>query len=652
MHPQYPTLFSPYVLPNGVVLKNRMICPPNAPSTIQGAQNYPTNNLIRQYAQRARNGAAIVTTSGCYLLPSDPKEHSWGWNAEDGSAQNAMSELAEAIHAYGSLCHGFLIGFADDGYDVSAFDLERNREILYMLSPAFRENPKELTTEMVYEHIDRYVRQVKAMAQCGFDGVNIHMSYRFSLPARFLSPMTNLRTDEFGGDFEGRTRFCRELCSRIKQACGQRFVIEVTISGHDPEPDGWTMDDSIRFSKEMRGLVDIMTLRASTVDPQHPIGYEENPRPWTYMAAVIKAAGPEIAVAASSGLFDPDANEALLAGGQADLVSMARAFISNPEYGKLVYEGRKADLVPCIRCNKCLRAGPTEPWLTVCAVNPARGMEHFMKDLEPLNGKAKKVAVIGGGPAGIQAAMTAQAQGHTVHLFEKTDRLGGLLNHCDTVAFKWPLREYRDYIVRKIQENPAITLHMSCVPTVEQLRAMDFEAIIAAVGSEPLVPPIPGADGEAVVFGKDVFGHEDALGHRVVVVGGGEIGVECGIQLARKGHAVTVLEMTDTLAREANHPHYQSMVEAAWRAEPNFTGIVNATCTAIAPDHVDYRDAAGQIHTVACDSVVLSAGMRAKTAEAVAYAAAGSLFRMAGDCIRPASVQQANRTGWTAGKTI
>lgn len=652
MHKIYPTLFSPYQLPNGVVLKNRMICPPNAPSTIQGAENFPTQNTIRQYAMRARNGAAIVTTSGGYLTSSDPKEHSWGWNVEDGSAQNYMSEMAEAIHAYGSLCNGFLIGFPDDGYDVSAFDLEKNAEIKCMLSPNFIADPKELTTEMVYEHIDRYVRQVKGMAECGFDGVNIHMSYRFSLPARFLSPMTNLRTDEFGGSFEGRTLFCKKLCEGIKKACGKRFVIEVTIAGHDPVPDGWTMEDSIRFSKEMLGYVDIMTMRSDTVDPQHPIGYQENPRPFTYMARDVKAGGPNIAVAASSGLFDPDANEELLASGQADLVSMARAFISNPEYGKIVYEGRKEDLVPCVRCNKCLRAGPSEPWLTVCAVNPQRGMEHFMKDLEPFNGKAKKVAVIGGGPAGIMAAMTAQQQGHEVHLFEKTDRLGGLLNHTDTVSFKWPLRDYRDYIVRKVQENREIKIHMHTVPTVEWLEHQGFEAIIAAVGSEPLIPPIPGADGKHVVFGKDVFGDEDKLGEHVVIVGGGEIGVECGIQLCRKGHRVTVIEMTDMLAREANHGHYYSMVKAAWEGEENFTGLTNATCTAITEHSVTYRDKDGVEHTIDCDSVVLSAGMKAKTQEALEYGKAGGMFRMVGDCQKPASLQQAVRTGWTAAKTI
>ena len=275
-----------------------------------------------------------------------------------------------------------------------------------------------------------------------------------------------------------------------------------------------------------------------------------------------------------------------------------------------------------------------------------------MKDLEPLNGKAKKVAVIGGGPAGIQAAMSAQSQGHTVHLFEKTDRLGGLLTHCDTVAFKWPLRDYRDFIVRKIQENSAISIHMNCAPTPEELEQQGFEVVIAALGSRPLVPPIPGVETAGVVFGKDVFGHEDRLGQRVVIIGGGEIGVECGIQLCRKGHIVTVIEMADMLAREANHGHYYSMVKAAWEKEPNFTGLTSATCTAMTADSVTYQDADGVSHTISCDSIVLSAGMQSNTAEALSYAGVGSQFRLIGDCQKPASVQQAVRSGWTAGRTI
>ena len=226
------------------------------------------------------------------------------------------------------------------------------------------------------------------------------------------------------------------------------------------------------------------------------------------------------------------------------------------------------------------------------------------------------------------------------------------MNHCDTVEFKWPLRAYRDYLVRQVQANPDIMVHMNCAPVAEWLEAEGFEVVIAAVGSEPALPPIPGADAPFVKFGKDVFGHESELGARVVIVGGGEIGVECGIQLARKGHRVTVLEMTDKLAREADHNHYYSMVQAAWEREENFTGIVGATCTKIEAHQVTYRDGQGSLHSIPCDSVVLSAGMRAKTEEALSYAGAGQLFRMVGDCKKAASLQQALRSAWTTAKTI
>lgn len=646
MHEFYPTLLSP-VKAGSRILKNRMICPPSAPGTIQGPQSYPTETLIRHYAARAKNGAAIVTCSGHYLTPPDRNGHMWGWDVRNGLTQNMMSEMAEAIHLHGSLANGFLISFPEPGYDVSAFDPEKNSEIRFMLSEPFVEMP----TEMVYETIDRYVTQVRALRECGFDGVQIHMCYRFTLAARFLSPMTNVRADEFGGSLENRLRFAKLLCGGIKKACGQDFLIDVTISGHDPVEGGWSIADSIAFSKQMRGLVDIMTVRASTLDPQHPTGYEENPRPWKYMAEEIKKGEPEMLIAASSGLFDPAANEALLAAGKADLVSMARAFISNPEYGKCVQEHRPQDLVPCVRCNKCIVGGPSDPWLTVCTVNPRHGMEPFMEQVRP-SGQQKKVAVIGGGPAGMMAAITAAEQGHTVHLFEKTDRLGGLLKHTDHVAFKWPMRDYKNYLIRKTMENRSIVVHLNTELSPAELERQEFEAVIAAVGSRPVKPPIPGVDAPHVHFAADVIGTDAALGARVVIVGGGEIGVETGIYLARRGHRVTVLEMTDALAREAIRGHYYSMIQAAWEAEENFSFILNATCTGITPESVRYRGADGEEHAVPADDVLLAAGMRAKTDEALQYGSAGQSFCAVGDCQKAASVQQAIRSAYTAAMAL
>lgn len=641
MHQYYPTLLSPIEV-GGRILKNRMICPPSAPGMIQGPQDYPTETLIQCYADRAKNGAAIVTCSGHYLTPPDPNGHMWGWDVRQGLTQNMMSEMAEAIHLHGSLAHGFLISFPEKGYDVSAFDPAKNQEIRFMLAEPFVEMPKD----MIYETIDRYISQVKAMRECGFDGVNIHMCYRFTMAARFLSPMTNVRTDEFGGSLENRMRFAKLLCGGIKKACGKDFLIEVTISGHDPVEDGWTIQDSITFSKEMKGLVDIMTVRASRLDPQHPTGYEEKKRPWAYMAEEIKKGGPEIKVAASSGLFDPDANEAILAAGKADLVSMARAFISNPEYGKCIEEHRPEDLVPCVRCNKCINGGPSDPWLTVCTVNPKYGMSPFMERVTP-SGHKRKTAVIGGGPAGMMAAITAADHGHAVELFEKTDKLGGLLKHTDYVSFKWPLRDYKDYLIRKTMENPNIKVHLNTEITPEQLEQQGFEAVLAAVGSQPVKLPIPGIDNENVHYALEILGHDQGLGENIVLIGGGEIGVETGIYLARRGHKVTVLEMTDALAREAIRGHYYSMIREAWEAEENFAFVLNGTCTAIGPEGVEYQDQEGVLHVLPCDDVLLSAGMRAKTSEALRYSTAGQYFRTIGDCRKAASVQQAVRSAYT-----
>ena len=646
MHDYYPTLLSPLQV-GSRVLKNRMISPPSAPGTIQGPQDYPSEALISFYADRAKNGAAIVTCSGHYLAPPDKKGHMWGWDVRQGLTQNMMSQMAEAIHLHGSLATGFLISFPEPGYDVSSFEPAKNQEVRFMLSEPFIEMPKE----MIYETIERYITQVKALQECGFDGVNIHMCYRFTLAARFLSPMTNVRTDEFGGSIQNRLRFAKLLCGGIKKACGKDFIIEVTIAGHDPIPEGWTIQDSITFSKEMKGYVDIMTVRASTLDPQHPTGYESNPRPWVYMAEEIKKGNPEILVAASSGLFDPAANEELLASGKADLVSMARAFISNPEYGKCIQDHRPHDLVPCVRCNKCINLGPKDPWLSVCTVNPEYGMTPYAERLKP-SGQQKKTAIVGGGPAGMTAAITAAKNGHQVHLYEKTNELGGLLKHTDHVSFKWPLRDYKDYLIRKVMAQKNIRVHLNSQITPEELDRQGFDAVFAAVGSRPVKLPIPGIERNNVRFAVDILGHDEEVGHAVAIIGGGEIGVETGIYLARKGHKVTVLEMTDALAREAMRGHYYSMIQAAWESEENFSFILNATCSAITADGVEYTDREGNACRISADTVLLAAGMCARTQEALWYGSAGQYFRAIGDCQKAASVQQAVRSGYTAAMSL
>ena len=628
MNPYYPNLLSPLRLGN-VILKNRMICPPSQPYHAQAGETWPSDTLIECYAERARGGAAIVTCDGNSFGKIWPGAN--GWDATNPDAHNYMAQMADAVHFYGARAHGVVMLMTPFDQDVSD-------------GPGKR----AVTAEELYQLAEQYSDLAKHMADCGFDGTYIHMSYRMVLTGRLLSPITNHRTDEFGGSFENRIRFPLLLCQKIKEKCGRDFTIEASVSGHDPEPDGWTLDDTVAFAHAAEGLIDILTIRSGEIDNQHPTAFAKSRTPFLYMAEYLKKAGVKQAIAASAGFFEPDDCELAIAEGKADLISMARAFISNPNYGQLLYEGRAGDIVPCLRCNKCHTPNHE---LTVCVVNPRFASEKTIdKRIVPVERK-KNVAIIGGGPAGMEAALVAAERGHTVTIFEKNDHLGGMIDHSRYAAFKWPMLNLLHYFERKCAENPNINIRLSCAPDPEWLEQQDFDVVLAATGSAPVIPPIPGV--ENALPATDAFGHEDELAEDVVIIGGGEVGVETGLHLAQKGKRVTVLEMKDIAAEEAHRGHYYSMfMDAVNEYRDDLKIILKATCTGVSPDGVTYTDENGAAHTIPAGSVLLAAGMVADLSGAAKYMNCGKRFYTIGDCGQMGNLQTAIRSGYCIANVI
>ena len=642
MNPYYPNLLSPLRVGNAI-LKNRMICPPSEPHHAQAGENWPSDSLIDCYAERARGGAAIVTCDGNSF---GPRKGGNGWDASDPDAQIYMAQMADAVHFYGARAHGVIMMFCPMGMDVSA-----NVPQIRMMpgsKATLTSDKTEIPTETLYELIEKYSDLAKHMADCGFDGTYIHMSYRMVLPGRMLSPITNHRTDEFGGSFENRIRFPLLLCKRIKEKCGRNFTIEASVSGHDIEPDGWSLDDTVSFARAAEGLIDILTIRSMELDNQHPTGFAKSTTPFLYMAEHIKKAGVKMAIAASAGFFDPDECEKAIAEGKADLLSMARAFVSNPNYGTLIAQGKADEIIPCLRCNKCHSPNHN---LTVCVVNPRFGSEKRVDSLTVPVGAQKNIAIIGGGPAGMKCAIVAAERGHRVTIYEKNDHLGGMLDHSRYASFKWPMLRLLQYFERKCLTNPAITVKLDCAPQAEALEAMDYDVVIAAVGSQPIVPPIPGI--ETAIPATRAFGHEEFVAENVVIIGGGEIGVETGLHLAQKGKDVTIIEMKDVTAEEAKRVHYYNMfMDAVDEYSDKLHIILKATCTGVSGDGVSYRDENGTEHRVPAGTVLLAAGMRPDPAAAMAYASCGKQFYVIGDCAQQGNLQTAIRSGYTIARSI
>ena len=673
---KYPHVLSPLVV-RGHVLKNRLEVSNSLPHFLQGNEPFPAESVITHYANKAKAGAAIVTCMGINNFSRDmivPMEadftHFPDFDLYNPACQNYLMQMADAIHYHGAVaCMGFFVG-PPSGYPLQKPD--GSLEILRLSDIA---NSRPLSEEEVDpfgqsdmmtrsvkaallnttpEHMefiaDSLAQQVKILKFLDFDMVSIHLCYRGQLPTQFLSPLTNTRKDEYGGSLDNRAKFPLMCLKKIREAAGRDMIVEILFSGEEPE-GGYTMDEGVEFLKMAEPYVDIVQFRAGEADPNHPIPFEQEHTPFLKYAENAKKKGLKMKVACVGGFHYFDDVEAAVAEGKVDIVSAARAFISNPNYVQLMQEGRADDLVPCLRCNKCHGRGPHDPFVSVCSVNPRIGIEHRLDVLESPAQPGMRIAVIGGGPAGMKTAMDLCDRGHQVTLYEAEDHLGGAIYHADFVPFKWTLRDFKQYLIHQVEKRP-IDVKLNTRATPEMVQAEGFDMVISALGASPAKPPIPGLDKPHVMVATESMIHPETVGHNVVVIGGGEVGVEAGMNLAQKGHEVTVLEMTHMLAPESTAIHYYSMFKDAWEKLPGFHSVVKATVTAVEDDKVTYLDAEGVEHAIPCDSVVISLGMRAKTDEALAFSSTADRFAIIGDCKKPATVQQAMRQAYAVAHSI
>jgi thioredoxin reductase len=496
--------------------------------------------------------------------------------------------------------------------------------------------------------------QCKLYQRLGFDMVNIYMSYRAHMLARALSPVLNTRTDKYGGSLENRARFPLELFQAIKKACGPDFLVEAQVSGQEPSrpAGGFTLKDVIEYAKIWEGSLDILQLRAESGGKAHPMGWnsvKEKPVTIDY-AEAIKRSGVNIVTAPIGGYQDLDMNESYIASGKADMIAMARAFICDPEYGRKAAEGRGEDVVPCIKCNKCHGDSSTGPWVSFCSVNPELGIAHRVNRMVDPPRAPQKVAVVGGGPAGMKAAVVAAERGHQVTIFEKSPYLGGLLHHAEYAPMRWPLREYRDYLIRQVEKS-GVEVLLKTSATPEMIKAKGFDVLIAAVGASPVIPRIPGADGDRVWNITNVYGNEKALGQKVVLIGSGEFGAGTGAYLAQTGHKVTVLSSGKELIKRAGPHQIDIMLESITHL-PNFNFITEAIATGISKGKVAYKDAGGMEKTISADDVVLYAGLQSRKAEALKFSGAADRFFIVGDCREVGNIRTCSRTAYAAASQI
>jgi NADPH-dependent 2,4-dienoyl-CoA reductase/sulfur reductase-like enzyme len=319
---------------------------------------------------------------------------------------------------------------------------------------------------------------------------------------------------------------------------------------------------------------------------------------------------------------------------------MATPFIADPEFVKKLYENREEDIVPCIMCHDCHMISRTKgPWLVVCSVNPKFGLSTSVNAIRAPS-VSKKVAVIGGGPAGMKAAITAAERGHKVTLYEKGDSLGGLIRHTDFTQWKWAQKDFKDYLLRQTYK-AGVKVLLGTEATPEMIKAKGYDTVLVATGAEPVISKIPGADGKNVYNIVDVYSNMKSLGKNVVLIGGGVFGSETGICLAKSGYKVTALTSDKhMIGPEWIGPHNKENQLDIIQSHENFSYILEAIATRISDGKVFYKDSTDSEKSIQADSVVIYAGLRPRQEEAVKFSDSAGQVLLLGDCTGEAGTIQ------------
>ncbi len=647
MNTNYPHLFSPITI-GGVTFKNRIWSAPAGTHLLAGLEEYPNEAVIAYYANKAKGGSANITFSAQNMDILRPQDDVHAHeNIFPQKNHRMWRQLTDAVHYYGAKISLELLAFEYHGYD------DNGNLVSYTVNGHGKKYPK-LTRPVMERIAETYADAAEAAIDCGFDMILIHGGHGLVL-SQILSPKFNTRKDEFGGSLENRAKFPIMILDAIRRRVGRRLLIEYRVSGSELTDGGFTPEDCVEFLKLIQDRIDIAHISCGSFysETEH-IMHPNNFLPAgcnAYLARAVKASGEiHIPVLTLGAFQQPELMEETIATGGADLVAMARGTIADAFVPDKALHGKADEIIPCIRCFHCLDYGRNTAF--ACSVNPTVGREYRLGLLEEKPEGRKKVIIIGGGPAGMEAAIVAARRGHDVTLLEKEGHLGGKLVFSRQAEFKNDLHKFLDYQIHMV-EKLGVQVRLNTQATPALVETMKPDAVLAAVGADPVIPPIPGVDGKNVITAEQCYAlglQGQVPGNRIAILGGGLVGCETALYLSMYLHKqVTLIEMTGAIAQEEYSIPRQALVEHMNEYVTYYCGV---KCTAITQEGMEVADSYGNHALLEADTVVLAAGMRARAQEAEQFRGLSLFFESIGDCVVAKNVRGATRSGYDAASII